>query len=130
MATDGILKGDFGVFIANEIVDILTENVLQMTRRGDTDLQALQVALKKTDDMNEEYMPAIKYHGKLLDLCVKEVVEATTACQIVITEGEVELQKVGCLCIYISHQLVVLKTVKCILQVHLYSMYRSTTCLW
>jgi hypothetical protein len=26
MATDGILKGDFGVFIANEIVDILTEN--------------------------------------------------------------------------------------------------------
>ena len=30
MATDGILKGDFGVFIANEIVDILTENVLQM----------------------------------------------------------------------------------------------------
>jgi hypothetical protein len=99
MATDGILK-DVGA-ICDKLVNhraALHQEIQHFvkefeTRRGDTDLQALQVALKKTDDMNEEYMPAIKYHGKLLDLCVKEVVEATTACQIVITEGEVELQK-------------------------------------
>jgi hypothetical protein len=108
MATDGILK-DVGA-ICDKLVNhraALHQEIQHFvkefeTRRGDTDLQALQVALKKTDDMNEEYMPAIKYHGKLLDLCVKEVVEATTACQIVITEGEVELQKVGCLCLSLT----------------------------